>query len=464
MKEKEKKKRKVPQVFILLMGIVLICSVLSYIIPAGSYDMITLENGKEIIDPETFHNIEQTPVSLMQFLTAIPRGMQNSAAIIFLIFIIGGSFNVLTATGAVEAGLGKLTKIAYGKSLFIIPIVMVSFSLGSSFVGMAEELILFVPIMVSLSKSLGYDSITGMAMVMSATAAGFAGAVTNPFTVCVAQNIAGLELFSGSWFRIIVFIVMVGIMVVYTMWYARRIQKNPELSPMHEIDAANMESASLEDLKEFGGRQKVILVVFIASLVLLIYGVTQWGWYLDEICGLFLGMGIVVAVIDKMSPNQYAVLMGKGMGDIAAGALVVGFASAVMVVLQDGNIIHTILYYISQALQGLPATISAVGMFIFQLLLNFLVPSGSGQAAVSMPIMAPLSDMIGVTRQTAVLAYQMGDGLSNIIIPTGGILIAALAMAKIPYEKWAKWMLVPFLIQVAAGIVLMVIAQMIQYA
>ena len=460
---KEKKKVHVPHVFILLIGIVFVCALLSYVIPAGTYDMIQTEDGRELIDSESYHRIEQTPVSLLQFLTAIPRGMQQSASIIFLIFIVGGSFNVLQKTRALEAGMGRLAKIASGKEVLLIPVVMIAFSLGASFVGMAEELLLFVPVMVGLARSLGFDSITGMAMVMMATGAGFAGAVTNPFTVCVAQDLAGLELFSGSWYRIIVFVVMVGIAVAGTMLYAHRIQKDPRLSPMYEIDARENAHMGLDDLKEFGGKEKAIMVVFLASLILLIVGVTQWGWYLDEISGLFLGMGLVIALVARMKLNDFATELGKGMMDIASGALVVGFASAVLVVLEDGNILHTILYYVAGALEQLPAVISAVGMLIFQTLLNFLVPSGSGQAAVSIPIMAPLADMVGVNRQTAVLAYQMGDGLSNLIWPTGGLLVAALSLAKIPYDKWIKWLLPIVLCQAGAAVILIVIAQLINY-
>ena len=459
----EKKKFKMPHVYILLIGIVFVCAVLSYIIPAGAYDMITLENGKEVLNPETYHRIDQTPVSLIQFLTAIPRGLQSSASIIFLIFIVGGSFNVLTETGAVESGLGKLAKVAARKEILLVPIVMIVFSLGSAFVGMAEELILFVPIMVGLAKALGFDSITGMVMVMSATSAGFAGAVTNPFTVCVAQDIAGIPLFSGSSFRIAVFVVMVGISIICTMRYAMKVKKNPQLSSMYEQDRLEMVNDAMAKLKEFGGKQKLILLAFIASLILLVVGVTKWGWYLDEISGLFFGMGIVVAVIEGMGFNNYAKALGKGMAEIAAGALVVGFASAVMVTLTDGNIMHTILYYVAGAMEGLPAAVSAACMFLFQTCLNFLIPSGSGQAAVSIPSLAPLGDMVGVSRQSVVLAYQMGDGLSNIIIPTGGIMMAALSLAKIPYEKWAKWILPVFLLQVLAGVIIMVIAGVIGY-
>lgn len=460
---KEKKKIEMPHVYVLLIGIVFICAILSYIIPAGAYDMITLENGKEILDPNTYHRIEQTPVSLMQFLSAIPRGMQNSASIIFLIFIVGGSFNVLTETGAVESGLGKLAKAASKKEILLIPVVMIAFSLGSAFIGMAEELILFVPIMVGLAKALGFDSITGMVMVMSATSAGFAGAITNPFTVCVAQDIAGVPLFSGSKFRMVVFAVMVGIAIIYTMRYALKVKKNPQISSMYEQDRLEADNSAMDQLKEFGIKQKMILLVFIASLVLLVVGVTQWGWYLDEISALFLGMGIVVAAVEGMGFNNYAKALGKGMADIAAGALVVGFASAVMVTLTDGNIMHTILHAVAGAMEGLPAAVSAACMFLFQTCLNFLIPSGSGQAAVSIPIMAPLGDMVGVSRQAVVLAYQMGDGLSNIIIPTGGIMMAALSLAKIPYEKWARWILPVFLLQVLAGVIIMVVASVIGY-
>ena len=460
---KEKKKIKMPHVYVLLIGIVFICAILSYIIPAGAYDMITLENGKEILDPNTYHRIEQTPVSLMQFLSAIPRGMQNSASIIFLIFIVGGSFNVLTETGAVESGLGKLAKAASKKEILLIPVVMIAFSLGSAFIGMAEELILFVPIMVGLAKALGFDSITGMVMVMSATSAGFAGAITNPFTVCVAQDIAGVPLFSGSKFRMVVFAVMVGIAIIYTMRSALKVKKNPQISSMYEQDRLEADNSAMDQLKEFGIKQKMILLVFIASLVLLVVGVTQWGWYLDEISALFLGMGIVVAAVEGMGFNNYAKALGKGMADIAAGALVVGFASAVMVTLTDGNIMHTILHAVAGAMEGLPAAVSAACMFLFQTCLNFLIPSGSGQAAVSIPIMAPLGDMVGVSRQAVVLAYQMGDGLSNIIIPTGGIMMAALSLAKIPYEKWARWILPVFLLQVLAGVIIMVVASVIGY-
>lgn len=467
MENNTKKKFKFPSALIIILGVIFICSVLSYIIPAGSYDMITIGEGdaaKEIINPDTFHYVENTPVTLMQFLTAIPRGMANSAPVIFLIFIVGGSFSVISSTGAIEAGLGSLTRAVSGKELALIPIIIVVFSLGSACAGMAEEMILFVPLMVSLAISMGFDSITGVAMAMCGTAAGFAGAITNPFTVCVAQDIAGIPLLSGSKFRILVFICMVTPIVIHVMLHARKVKNNPKLSPVYESDRLNSFHADFDALPSFGAKEKAIDIIFIASLILIVVGVTKLGWYLNEICAIFFADSILAAVISKMGFNRFADTLMKGMSDIAGGALIVGFASAVMVVLTDGNILNTILHAVSGVLSKLPATIGAIGIYIFQCLLNFLVPSGSGQAAISMPIMAPLADMIGVSRQTAVLAYQMGDGISNSIIPTNGIFIAALSMVHIPWQKWAKWLLPAILVQYAIGAGLIVLAQAIGYA
>lgn len=447
------------------MGIILFCTLLSYIIPAGSYDMIPMgDSGKEIIDASTFQYVESTPVSLMQMLSAIPRGMEAAAQVIFLIFIVGGSFAVLTYTGAIEGGLGRLAKVASGKELLLIPIIICVFSLGSATAGLAEEMILFVPIMVGLARALGFDSLTGVAMALCGTAAGYAGAISTPFTVCVAQSIAGVPLLSGAWFRVIVFICMVTPIIVHVMHHASKVKKNPQLSPVYETDKDRAYSVDFDSLPPFGVRQKIILVLFIIALILEAVGVLQFGWYLNEISAVFLGVSILAAIIGKVGFNKYAEVFCKGMCDMAGGALLVGFASAVMIVLQDGNVLNTILHGVSGLLEGAPATVGALGMYVFQCLLNFLVPSGSGQAAIAMPIMAPLADLIGVTRQTAVLAFQIGDGISNSILPTSGIFIAALSMVGISWQKWAKWLLPAILVQYALGAGLIVVAQMIGYA
>ncbi len=457
----EKKKFNVPHVYILLLALILICSVLSYIIPAGQYDMMDV-GGREVVDSETYHIVESTPVSIMQFLSAVPRGMTESAQIIFFIFIIGGAFAVLEKTKAIEAGVGRLIKLLKGQTWLILPIIMLLFSLGAAVFGMSEETIPFIPIFVSLCIAMGYDSITGAAIVLCGAAAGYAGAFMNPFTMQVAQGIAELPIFSGMWYRIIIFVVMVAVTTAFILLYANKVKKNPEKSSMYENDKNRDDMFDLNNMQEFGLKEKLILIVFGATIALLVFGVIKYGWYMDEISALFFGMSMIVALIARMSLNEYALTLGKGMAEIASGALVVGFARGVLVVMTDGNILHTILHAAASLLTGLPAMVSVVGMYIFQCLLNFIVPSGSGQAAVSIPIMAPLGDLVGVTRQTVCIAFQIGDGLSNIFTPTSGFFMAGLALAKIPWAKWAKWILPLIGIQYVIGAVFVIIAQVIQ--
>lgn len=466
--EQKKKKSTVPHVYILLLLMILIFSLLSYIVPAGTYDMMTIvdnpETGheREVVNPDSFSYVESTPVTLLQFLTAVPRGLQETAQIIFFIFIVGGAMAVVNETKAIEAGMGRLIKNLKSKSWIIIPVAMFFFSICGSVFGMAEETLPFIPIFVGLMIAAGYDSITGTAVVFCGAGAGFAGAFINPFTIQVAQGIAQVEILSGMGFRIVMYICMLILTVAFVLRYASKVKKDPTLSLMHEDDIKREDVVDLEALPEFDGRRKAILIVFVIAIIFLVYAVVTWGWYMDEIAALFFVMSWIVALIDKnLGFNSYAETLGKGMADVAGGALVVGFARGILVVMTDGNILHTILHSCAGFLEKLPSMVSAVGMYIFQCLLNFIVPSGSGQAAVSMPIMAPLSDLVGVTRQTACIAFQLGDGISNIFTPTSGYFMAGLALAKIPWAKWAKWILPLIGLQYLLGAVFVVVAQVI---
>ena len=466
--EQKKKKFTVPHVYILLLLMILIFSLLSYIVPAGTYDMMTIvdnpETGheREVVNPDSFSYVESTPVTLLQFLTAVPRGLQETAQIIFFIFIVGGAMAVVNETKAIEAGMGRLIKNLKSKSWIIIPVAMFFFSICGSVFGMAEETLPFIPIFVGLMIAAGYDSITGTAVVFCGAGAGFAGAFINPFTIQVAQGIAQVEILSGMGFRIVMYICMLILTVAFVLRYASKVKKDPTLSLMHEDDIKREDVVDLEALPEFDGRRKAILIVFVIAIIFLVYAVVTWGWYMDEIAALFFVMSWIVALIDKnLGFNSYAETLGKGMADVAGGALVVGFARGTLVVMTDGNILHTILHSCAGFLEKLPSMVSAVGMYIFQCLLNFIVPSGSGQAAVSMPIMAPLSDLVGVTRQTACIAFQLGDGISNIFTPTSGYFMAGLALAKIPWAKWAKWILPLIGLQYLLGAVFVVVAQVI---
>lgn len=459
--EQKKRKFTAPHVYVLLLVLILFFALLSYVIPAGTFEMTTA-GGREVIDPATFQYTESTPVTLMQFLTALPRGLQQSAQIIFLIFIVGGSFAVLQETKAIDAGVGRLTRALKDKAILLIPLMMTLLSLGAAAFGMSEELMVFIPIFISVMLAAGYDSMTGTAIVLASSGIGFAGAFANPFTVQVSQSIAEIPVLSGMWYRILILIVMLAVGVWYVLRYARRVQKDPTLSPVYEIDREREDMIDLNDLPPFGEREKVVLLIFFAALALLLVGSLKLGWWLDEVCGLFIGMAILVAFVSRMGLNKFGEVFARGMADIAAGALVVGFASGILVVMNDSNILNTILHGASVLLGSFPAAIAAVGMYIFQCLLNFLVPSGSGQAAMSMPILAPLADMVHVTRQTSCIAFQLGDAISNAFTPTAGSLMAGLALAKIPWSKWAKWVAPLIGLEYLIGLVFVVIAQVIR--
>lgn len=420
----KKKKFKVPHVYVILLCIVAICTVLTYLIPAGEYSMMEAASGRTVVDPDSFQYMEKTPVNLFGFLKSVPKGMAETAEIIFFIFIVGGSFAVVEATGAIEAVLGKITKSMAGREKALIPIIMFAFSLGGGIFGMAEETLPFIPIMVTLAIGLGFDSLTGVGMVLAGAGAGFAGAFMNPFTVGVAQGIAELPLFSGMGYRLVVYAIMITLATSFVYWYAGKVKKNPKSSLMYEFDKTREDVLDLNNLTPLTGNHKLVLLTVAATIGLLVFGVVKYGWYIQEISALFLGMAIVVALVGKLGFNGFAEELIKGMANLAGGALVVGFARAILVVLTEGHILDTILYTTSGVVSQLPSAFAAVGMYVFQCFLNFIVPSGSGQAAVSIPILAPLSDLVGVTRQTAVLAYQFGDGISNIFTPTSGFFMA----------------------------------------
>src|SRR5699024_6284711 len=347
---------------------------------------------------------------------------------------------------------------------FIIPIVMVLFALGGATFGMAEEAIPLILILVPLALKIGFDSIVGTAMVLVGVYAGYMGAFLNPFTVGVAQGIAGVPMFSGIEFRIIAWLIIVSVSVAYVMIYARKVKKNPEISSMYTFDLKRNTNTSDQKEYKLTKRQSAIIIVLLLTIVGLAFGVTIYEWYITEIAGVFLLMGIIVGFIGKLRINEIADGFIKGSKELVVGALVVGFAYGILVVLQDSNTIDTILYAVSNVVSQLPTSFTAMGMYVTQNLINFVVPSGSGQAALTMPLMTPLADLTGVTRQTAVFAFQMGDAISNILTPTGSVLMASLALAKIPWVKWVKWALPLIFIQFIAGGILLTIAHLFVWA
>lgn len=456
--KKRRKKFEFPHVFVILFGLIILMAILTYVIPAGEFERETLESDRTVVVDGTYHTVESNPTSFLGVFEAVHKGMEKGAGIIFFIFIVGGAFGILTKTRAIEVGLSTVAKKMSGKEMFIIPVVMTLFALGGATFGMAEETIPFVLILVPLALKLGFDSFVGVAMVLVGVYAGFSAAFLNPFTVGVAQDIAEVPLFSGMGFRMIVWVIYVSITIAYVMLYARKVKKNPTSSIMYEFDQKRTFDEDHTEDEQLTTRQSVIIAVLGLTIVGIASGVMFFDWYITEIAAVFLLMGIVIGFIGKLSVNGITHAFVKGSQELIVGALVVGFAYGILVVLEESLTIDTILYFISNIVSQLPSSLTAIGMFVTQNFLNLIVTSGSGQAALTMPIMTPLADLTEVSRQTAVLAFQFGDGITNILTPTGSVLMASLALAKIEWVKWVRWVFPLILLQFAIGLIIITVA------
>ena len=415
------RKFKVPNTYVIIAAIIAVCAVLTWFIPGGQY--VKADDGT--LSYEAVDSVPQT----WQVLSAVYHGFVKQAGIIVFILVVGGAFWLLNATGAVEAGIRRFIVRIGKRDLFVLVALTVLFSLAGAVFGMSEETIPFVGIVVPLVVSMGYDAFMGMLVVYVASNVGFSSAFLNPFTVGIAQGMADLPLFSGMGYRIFCWALLTVLMVVFVCFYAKRTRKEPTV----------ISSAGEESVQSLTRRQAWILFVLLLTVVALIVGVTCWDWYMPEITGLFLGMGIICGLIAGFSANKIADELIAGARDILSAALVVGFASGIIVILQDGKVVDSILHSMQDGLDGTGGAASLSAMYGIQALINFLIPSATAKAAITIPIMAPFADMVGVSRQAMVLAFQFGDGFTNMVTPTSGVLIAALAMARIPYAKWVRW-------------------------
>ena len=432
-------KLKVPNTYVIIAVIIALCAVLTWFVPGGQY--VKAEDGT--LSYEAVDSVPQT----WQVLSAVYHGFVKQAGIIVFILVVGGAFWLLNATGAVEAGIQRFIARIGTRDILVLVALTVLFSLAGAVFGMSEETIPFVGIVVPLVVSMGYDAFMGMLVVYVASNVGFSSAFLNPFTVGIAQGMADLPLFSGMGYRIFCWAFLTLLMVVFVWFYARRTKK--QTSPLAPSGLGR------SDNKPLTPRQSWILVVLLLTVVALIVGVTCWEWYMPEITGLFLGMGIVCGVIAGFSANKIADELIAGARDILSAALVVGFASGIIVILQDGKVVDSILHGMQEGLDGSSPVASLSAMYGIQALINFIIPSATAKAAITIPIMAPFADMVGVSRQAMVLAFQFGDGFTNMVTPTSGVLVAALAMARIPYAKWVKWVWKGVLVLLVLGLVLL---------
>lgn len=447
-----------PDALLIISAVLIIAVVLTWLIPAGEFDRV-VEGSKTYVVPGTFHTVDATPVPWYGFFTAPVKGFteHGAAMIIAFVLLIGGAFAVLNATGAIEALLYRVLHLARKErhyKMAVIPVLMIAFSIGGMTFGMAEEVLVFLMITVPLARSMGWDAIVGAAIPFVGAGVGFAGAAFNPFTVGIAQGISELPLFSGWEFRMLVWTVLTGIAIFFVMRYAAKVERDPRNSMLHGTIQSTDDTGHMQEIP-LTARRIAVLLLFALSIVMLVVGVNRWDWYIEEIAGLFLGMGIGAAIIGGVGGNEAAKAFVGGAKDMVAAALLIGLSKSVLIVMQDGRIVDTVLFHLSNAVADLPAVLSVQVMLGVQFAINFFVPSGSGQAALTMPVMTPLADLLQIPRQSAVLAYQLGDGLCNFIIPTSGITMGVLSIAGIPFGLWLRWIAKMMVALVLAGMLLL---------
>lgn len=525
------KRLKVPNTYVIIFSIILLCAVATWFVPGGEY-VESVSQGQDTLE---FREVESVPQT-WQVFSALFTGFTEQAGIIVFVLIIGGAFWVVNSTKAVDEGI--LGFIDFAKNLekypffrrigvgnIVIVLLMLLFGIFGAVFGMSEETIAFVVIVVPLAISLGYDSIVGVCMVYLAAHVGFAGAMLNPFTIGIAQDMAGLPLFSGIEYRTFCWAVLMVFAIAFVLWYASKVKRNPACSIMYSADSYWRERASCKDAGEDEAasgdvlkrpasalRAWIVLALVIAAAVLfaayhagnctvrvgeseyhapwllwaaaglfalssvfslrhsskafvlsllgftivyLVIGVMGYGWYIAEISALFLALAVASGLASGYSPDNIVKEFLSGAKDIFSAALVIGLAAGIIAILEDGRIIDTVLHSLEEGLEGSGKTGALASMYGIQALINLAIPSATAKAALTMPIMAPFSDLIGLSRQATVLAFQFGDGFTNMITPCSGVLLAALSVARIPYAKWFRWVWRFILALLAIGFLLL---------
>lgn len=460
-----KRRWAIPDAFIIIFGIAFLAAISTYIIPAGEYEREEV-NGVTQAVANSFGFVDSNPTNLLDLFVAIQEGMIESGNIIFLIFMIGGTVAILDHTGAINSGINALIRKTKGNTTALIASVSVIFGVICT-VGVASNAVIaFIPIGIGMAKALKLDAIAGVAIIYLGYYVGNTAGVLDPTILGLAQTIAELPLFSGLFMRLAIFIVLMAVTIIYVTRYVNKISKDPSKSLMANApfaDGDNEESPDEDNHLAFTKKHVAVIVIFFIFIGIFLYGALNLDWAINELSAIFIMMGITVAIVDKLTPNEFMRKFMNGAKSITYGALVVGIARAVIVVLENGKVMDTIVHGALIPLEYMHVALGAEALYIFNLLFNLLVTSGTGQASIVMPLMVPLVDMLDITRQTGVLTMKLGDGITNIITPTSGVLMAVLAVGGVPWTKWARFIFPLVLMWSAVGVVFIGIAVLINY-
>ena len=449
----EKKKFKIPSSYVIIMLIVVLVAVLSWVLPGGAYDYVDPTASKLEPIAGTFHHVDSNPQGLGSIIMAPIKGFMDSVDIILYTLVIGGYLAVVMKTGAIDAAIGATIRKLKGREKLLIPVLMLIFSFAGAAFGIEEETLPFFPVLIPVLLAAGYDTLVGLSVIKMGAALGVMGSIANPFAVAIASRFAGISMADGIGVRLVLLAIYIPAGIIFTMRYAEKVRKDPTKSLVYAQAEENKKfflKSDMDNLPELTAKRKLILVVFVISFLVMIWGVLAWedlgitiwptmGWWFPELSGIFLVASIVVAVIDRMGEETYMDTFINGCKDLLSVAVIIGVARGVSIVMNDAMITDTILHFGESLLVNTSSVIFSISTYLIYLVLSFFVPSSSGLATLSMGIMAPLADFANVGREIVVIAYAAANSMLALVAPTCGLLMGVLAMTKTSYVTWMKF-------------------------
>lgn len=463
MAEAVQKKSRVPHVFALMFIITVLMAVLTWLIPAGQYERVKEGTVTKVV-ADSFKVVDANPQGFWEIFNSVVKGWVQSASMIFMVFFVGGAIRILEETGTIRVGMNRIVHKLKGKELWAVAIIMLLMSIGGATGVFANPVVALIPLGILLAKGLGYDSVVGFAMIYLGSYAGFNVGWGNVFTVGIAHNIAELPIFSGFGVRVFFHIVNLLLTFGFVYLYIRKVQADPTKSLVYSPENAAEEKNHFEEHESMALRHMICTAIVVISFGAIIYGSLQLKWGIDQYSVVFFMMAVFCGLIGGLGMNGTAQAFVKGCASMAYAALVIGMARAISVVMTDGKIIDTVVYYLSLPISKYGPVIGANLMFFANIVINFFIPSGSGQAVTVMPIMVPLADLTGITRQVAVQAFQFGDGFTNCFIPTASVVMGCLGIAGIAYEKYVKWIFPLIALQIVLAMAALTVLQTIGWS
>lgn len=459
-----KKKRFRPDGYVILFFVLVFAALLTYIIPAGSFDRITNEDGISLVVPGSYERVAQQPAGFLDIFVAIQEGLIASSGMIFLVIIIGGTFAVIEKTGAFDALIFKTIQKTRNREWILIVFLSGVLSIFGGLGIISISVIALIPIGLLLARAMKMDAIVGVAIMYLGAYSGFAIGFMDPIRTQLAQRIAELPVYSGLGYRFLIYVVITITTIIYIIRYASKVKNDPNQSILKD-NLFPKEFGSDREIngEEFTLSQKLTLLILLGGIGIYVYGVFQYGWSTNEMVGIFIMIAIATGIVTRMGANELVSVFIEGCKNIFYGAFIIGLARSIVIVLQDGMILDTIVYGIYLLIEPLSKYTGAVLLLIVNAMFNFIVSSGTAHASIMMPIMTPLVDLMDIPRQIAVQAYTMGDGFTNVINPLSGTLLAILAISGIPYSKWLRFTLPLVLIWFVFGIIFMIIGVYIDW-